>query len=71
MPPDRLSRRTYARVGLLGNPSDGFFGKVIGMTVTNFFAEVSLLWLCPLTSLDNEFIAGLRAPCTAGDNPNL
>lgn len=32
--------RCYARVGLLGNPSDGFFGKTISFSLANFHAEV-------------------------------
>jgi len=36
--------RTYAypRVGLIGNPSDGYFGKTISFAFTNFAAEVIL-----------------------------
>lgn len=34
--------RAYARAGLLGNPSDGYFGKIIAITVRNFYASVSL-----------------------------
>lgn len=32
----------YARAGLVGNPSDGYYGKTISFTVRNFFARVSL-----------------------------
>lgn len=32
----------YARAGLLGNPSDGYFGKIIAISVKNFTACVSL-----------------------------
>jgi glucuronokinase len=32
----------YARAGLLGNPSDGYFGKTISATVRNFAAKVSV-----------------------------
>jgi glucuronokinase len=32
----------FARAGLLGNPSDGYFGKTISVTVGNFRARVSL-----------------------------
>lgn len=32
----------YARAGLLGNPSDGYFGKTISISVRNFGAHVSL-----------------------------
>lgn len=31
------------RVGLMGNPSDGFNGKTIAMTIANFWAEVTLM----------------------------
>ena len=37
-----IRARTYARAGLAGNPSDGFFGKTISFTLRNFFAEVVL-----------------------------
>lgn len=32
----------YARAGLIGNPSDGYFGKTISFTIRNFAAKVSL-----------------------------
>src|SRR5688572_4931565 len=32
----------YARAGLLGNPSDGYYGKTIAMLVRNFRARVLL-----------------------------
>jgi len=34
--------RTYARVGVLGNPSDGFFGKTISLSIQNFWAQVAV-----------------------------
>ena len=34
--------RSYARCGLMGNPSDGMYGKTLGVTVSNFWAEVHL-----------------------------
>eukprot|EP00054_Salpingoeca_dolichothecata_P033379 m.267373 g.267373 ORF g.267373 m.267373 type:complete len:607 (+) comp33111_c0_seq1:72-1892(+) len=34
--------RAFARVGLMGNPSDGFGGKTISMAMRNFWAEVSI-----------------------------
>ncbi|CAI5466083.1 unnamed protein product [Closterium sp. Yama58-4] len=37
-----ITRRAYARVGLLGNPSDGYNGKTISFSLANFFAEVTL-----------------------------
>ncbi|XP_028826558.1 glucuronokinase with putative uridyl pyrophosphorylase isoform X2 [Denticeps clupeoides] len=38
-----ITCRSYARVGLMGNPSDGFHGKTIAMTISNFWAEVTLI----------------------------
>lgn len=34
--------RAYARAGLLGNPSDGYFGKIIAISVKNFSVQVSI-----------------------------
>lgn len=34
--------RAFARAGLLGNPSDGYFGKTISISVRNFGAHVSM-----------------------------
>lgn len=37
-----IETHAYARAGLLGNPSDGYFGKTISIIVGNFGAHVSL-----------------------------
>jgi glucuronokinase len=37
-----IEERAYARAGLLGNPSDGYFGKTISIIVKNFGAHVTL-----------------------------
>jgi len=37
-----IVERAYARVGLMGNPGDGYGGKVIAATIENFYAEVTL-----------------------------
>lgn len=37
-----IETRAYARAGLLGNPSDGFFGKTLSISVRNFGTSVSL-----------------------------
>jgi len=37
-----LTSRAYARVGLVGNPSDGFGGKTIAVSVENYFATVTI-----------------------------
>ena len=35
-------KRAFARAGLLGNPSDGYHGKTISVSVRNYWAEVVL-----------------------------
>lgn len=47
--------KSYARAGLAGNPSDGFFGKTLAFTLHNFFAEVVLY-----RSQHLELLAGRR-----------
>lgn len=37
-----IRKRTYARAGLLGNPSDGYNGKTIALSMQNFWSEVVL-----------------------------
>lgn len=37
-----IEKRAYARAGLLGNPSDGYFGKTISIIIRNFGAHISL-----------------------------
>lgn len=37
-----ITCRAYARVGLMGNPSDGFHGKTIAMTIANFWADATI-----------------------------
>lgn len=39
---DVITKRAYARVGLVGNPSDAYGGKCVAFTISNFFAEASL-----------------------------
>jgi glucuronokinase len=41
-----IHTQAHARAGLLGNPSDGFFGKTIAFIIRNFAAEVTL-WESP------------------------
>lgn len=38
--PDFIETYAYARAGLIGNPSDGYYGKTISITVRNFRARV-------------------------------
>ncbi|UCH13635.1 MAG: hypothetical protein JSV22_11065 [Bacteroidales bacterium] len=37
-----IESRAYARAGLLGNPSDGYFGKTISIIIRNFGAIISI-----------------------------
>jgi glucuronokinase len=41
-----LTAHAYARAGLVGNPSDGYFGKTISFLVRNFHATIRL-WESP------------------------
>ena len=37
-----IQTKAYARAGLIGNPSDGYFGKTISLIIRNFSANVTL-----------------------------
>jgi glucuronokinase len=37
-----VERHAFARAGLLGNPSDGYFGRTLSVTLRNFRATVTL-----------------------------
>ena len=37
-----IRTKSYPRVGLVGNPSDGYFGKTISFAFSNYHAEVTL-----------------------------
>jgi hypothetical protein len=37
-----LKTRAYPRAALIGNPSDGYFGKTIAFTFSNYQADVTL-----------------------------
>src|SRR5437773_11940089 len=41
-----IAAHAYARAGLVGNPSDGYFGKTISFIIRNFAATVRL-WESP------------------------
>ena len=61
--PMMISKRAYARGALIGNPSDGYFGKTIALTFRNFSAEVILyespeLQILPNTR-DHSVFAGI------------
>ncbi|HRU05265.1 MAG TPA: GHMP kinase [Candidatus Brocadiia bacterium] len=48
-----IKKRAYARAGLIGNPSDGYFGKTISLIVKNMSATVTL-WESPELVLENS-----------------
>jgi galactokinase/mevalonate kinase-like predicted kinase len=50
---DPITIKSYARVGLMGNPSDGFFGKTISFLIKNFCAQVTIV---PHKDSTNEHI---------------
>lgn len=37
-----ITSRAYARIGLIGNPSDAYGGKCIAVSISNFWAETTL-----------------------------
>ena len=37
-----IEHKAYARFGLLGNPSDMYYGNTISFTFDNFWADVQL-----------------------------
>ena len=49
-----IGKTAYARGGLIGNPSDGYFGKTIALTFTNFRADVVLYETPELEILPNK-----------------
>eukprot|EP00933_Yihiella_yeosuensis_P051473 TRINITY_DN49416_c0_g1_i1.p1 TRINITY_DN49416_c0_g1~~TRINITY_DN49416_c0_g1_i1.p1 ORF type:complete len:689 (-),score=118.68 TRINITY_DN49416_c0_g1_i1:103-2169(-) len=59
-----VKQRTFARVGLMGNPSDGFHGKTLSVTIGNFWASVEMweseqLRLLPHPLFDPSTFSGL------------
>lgn len=49
-----IRAKAYARAALIGNPSDGYFGKTIAFTFDNFAAEVVLYETPELEILPNR-----------------
>lgn len=47
-----IRRRGYARAGLIGNPSDGYYGKTISVLVKNYSADI---WLSESKNLEIRF----------------
>ncbi|XP_076922024.1 glucuronokinase 1-like [Bidens hawaiensis] len=40
--PTIIEHKAYARIGLLGNPSDGYYGRTVSVSLQNFWASVRL-----------------------------
>jgi len=60
-----VTTQAYPRAGLIGNPSDGYFGKTIAYCFTNFRAEIEL-WESPELELlpsrrDHSVFKGLES----------
>ncbi|MHC4646351.1 MAG: mevalonate kinase family protein [Planctomycetota bacterium] len=49
-----IRTKAYPRAGLIGNPSDGYFGKTISFAFANFCAEVTLYETPELEILPSE-----------------
>ncbi len=49
-----ISERSHPRAGLVGNPSDGYFGKTISFLFKDFFAEVVLYETPEIEILSNQ-----------------
>ncbi len=50
-----IETRAFARAGLLGNPSDGYFGKTISIIVRNFGARITL-YQSPELVIEEQFV---------------
>lgn len=55
--PSSVTGRCYSRIGLIGNPSDGYFGNTISIAVENYFTEVSLLKTTTLRIIPHPVLA--------------
>jgi len=55
-----IKKRSYARLGIIGNPSDGYHGKTISCTIENFWAEVEIFESDQLTFIPHPKHDGTR-----------
>ena len=49
-----IDSRAYARAGIVGNPSDGYFGKTISVIIKNFGAHIQLYQSPELSIIPQE-----------------
>lgn len=61
--------RSFARIGLIGNPSDGFNGKTISVAVRNFFATIRLKPSTHLVIAPNTVCAELSMEIVLNHQP--
>ncbi|MBN1541624.1 GHMP kinase [candidate division KSB1 bacterium] len=61
-----IRTRAYARAGLAGNPSDGYYGKTLSVTLFNFYAQVDLYG-----SKELEIMSGRSDAFRYSDPPGL
>jgi glucuronokinase len=55
-----ITAHAYARAGLVGNPSDGYFGKTISFIIRNFSATVSVCSSQSLKIIPDSDPGGMR-----------
>ncbi|KAJ3372399.1 hypothetical protein HDU91_003445 [Kappamyces sp. JEL0680] len=65
-----IETRVHARIGLVGNPSDGFFGKCISCLIKNFYATCVLLpnqdeWDQAVEYIPNDTLDSTKLPSAA------
>lgn len=68
--PESVSEKCYSRIGLIGNPSDGYYGKTISIAISNFFTEVTLLKSSTLRIIPNPTFQ-LLFPLITRSDPTL
>ena len=49
-----IHTKAYSRAGLAGNPSDGYFGKTLSVTLKNYYASITMYETPDLEILPNE-----------------
>ena len=62
-----LRSRVHARIGLLGNPSDGFNGSCISFSLANFHAEVRCAAKSCAQGLQHQHTGAIRAFIAAAE----
>jgi len=69
-----LKETSYSRAGLLGNPSDGFYGKTIAFAIADFGVEVLVVAVHPgpvVTLFELQLSPGTKASKIVGLSKDL